>query len=120
MGGLDEVKEQMARQMVHLRHPNIYTTLGVKPPTGILLFGAPGSGKTLMAKSSVGQLGIKMINISTPGKLLQFLDFLTNFDFLTKFEFLAKNRIFEQNLFIFDKMCFFLTNLFFLQNLFCF
>ena len=68
VGGLDETKEQLVRQMIHLIHPNIYGTLGVKPPTGILLFGAPGSGKTLLAKASVGQLGLKLINVSTPGK----------------------------------------------------
>ena len=55
--------------MIHLINPNIYKMLGVKPPTGVLLFGAPGTGKTLLAKATVGQMGIKMINISTPGIL---------------------------------------------------
>ena len=67
MGGLDETKEQLVRQLFHLKNPEIYETIGVKPPTGILLHGPPGCGKTLLAKATVGQLGLKIIQVSTPG-----------------------------------------------------
>ena len=66
VGGLSDAKETILRQMMHLHEPRIYSTLGVSPPSGILVHGAPGAGKTLLCKSSAGEIGVKMICVSTP------------------------------------------------------
>jgi transitional endoplasmic reticulum ATPase len=56
--GYDDIggcRKQMAliREMIELplRHPQLFKTLGVKPPRGVLLYGPPGSGKTLIARA---------------------------------------------------------------------
>ena len=51
--------------MIHLTNSSIYDTIGIKPPNGILLHGPAGTGKTLLAKATCGQLGINMIEILT-------------------------------------------------------
>jgi hypothetical protein len=57
--GYDDIggcRRQMAqiREMIELplRHPTLFKTLGVKPPRGVLLYGPPGSGKTLIARGA--------------------------------------------------------------------
>jgi AAA family ATPase len=52
IGGMDEVKRSL-REVVELplNHPEIFESLGVKPPRGVLLYGPPGCSKTLMAKA---------------------------------------------------------------------
>lgn len=64
------VRKQLAqiRELVELplRHPQLFKTIGVKPPKGILLYGPPGSGKTLIAKAVANETGAFFFLINGP------------------------------------------------------
>jgi len=67
IGGLDHVKQQL-RESVEwpLKHPEVFEKMGIKPPKGILLFGPPGCGKTLLAKAVATESGANFIAIKGP------------------------------------------------------
>merc|ERR1712217_511044 len=64
------VKKQLAniRELVELplRHPQLFKSIGVKPPRGVLLFGPPGSGKTLIARAVANETGAFFFLINGP------------------------------------------------------
>ncbi|KAK2196859.1 bifunctional ATPase [Babesia duncani] len=71
--GYDDIggcRRQMAqiREMIELplRHPGLFKTLGVKPPRGVLLYGPPGSGKTLIARAVANETGAYFFLINGP------------------------------------------------------
>jgi transitional endoplasmic reticulum ATPase len=71
--GYDDVggcRKQLAqiREMIELplRHPTLFKTLGIKPPRGVLLYGPPGSGKTLIAKAIANETGAFFFLINGP------------------------------------------------------
>eukprot|EP00599_Poterioochromonas_sp_BG-1_P011251 CAMPEP_0173155602 /NCGR_PEP_ID=MMETSP1105-20130129/14202_1 /TAXON_ID=2985 /ORGANISM="Ochromonas sp., Strain BG-1" /LENGTH=406 /DNA_ID=CAMNT_0014072057 /DNA_START=142 /DNA_END=1359 /DNA_ORIENTATION=+ len=71
--GYDDIggcRRQMAqiREMIELplRHPTLFKTLGVKPPRGVLLYGPPGSGKTLIAKAVANETGAFLFLVNGP------------------------------------------------------
>merc|ERR1712091_180375 len=73
MGGYEDIggcKKAMAqiREMIELplRHPTLFKTIGVKPPKGILLYGPPGSGKTLIARAVANETGAFFFLINGP------------------------------------------------------
>lgn len=59
------------RELVELplRHPQLFKTIGVKPPKGILLYGPPGSGKTLIARAVANETGATFYIINGEGRL---------------------------------------------------
>jgi ribosome biogenesis ATPase len=59
---------QDVRELIEhpIRHPEIYLHLGGEASTGVLLHGAPGTGKTLLANAIAGELGVPFLSISAP------------------------------------------------------
>ncbi len=67
VGGLDDELEQV-REMVELpmRHPELFRTLGIEPPKGVLLHGPPGTGKTLIARAVANEVDAHFVTLSGP------------------------------------------------------
>lgn len=64
VAGIDEVKEELVEIVDFLKHPKRYMELGARIPKGVLLFGSPGTGKTLLAKAVAGEAGVPFFSIS--------------------------------------------------------
>ncbi|XP_078349901.1 nuclear valosin-containing protein-like [Oculina patagonica] len=64
IGGCDDTVEQVCKLLVHMKHPEVFRTLGVTPPRGFLLHGPPGCGKTLLAHAIAGELEMPFIKLA--------------------------------------------------------
>ena len=64
VAGLKEEKEQLAEIIEFLRDPEKFTKVGARIPKGVLLEGAPGTGKTLLARAVAGEAGVPFFSIS--------------------------------------------------------
>lgn len=73
IGGLEQELEQV-REMIELpmRHPELFSQLGIDPPKGVLLHGPPGTGKTLIAKAVANEIDAFFTNISGPEIMSKF------------------------------------------------
>ncbi len=67
IGGLDEVKQELKEAVEWpLKSPEIFQRLGIKPPKGILIYGPPGCGKTLLARGVATESEANFITIKGP------------------------------------------------------
>ncbi len=64
VAGIDEAKEELSEIVDFLRNPEKYARLGGKIPRGVLLSGAPGTGKTLLARAVAGEAGVPFFQMS--------------------------------------------------------
>ncbi|MBF0495826.1 MAG: ATP-dependent zinc metalloprotease FtsH [Deltaproteobacteria bacterium] len=64
VAGIEEAKEDLQEIIEFLRDPKKFTRLGGRIPKGVLLMGAPGTGKTLLARAIAGEAGVPFFSIS--------------------------------------------------------
>ena len=64
VAGLDEEKQEMIEIVQFLKEPKKFNEMGAKIPRGVLLYGKPGTGKTLIAKAIAGEANVPFISMS--------------------------------------------------------
>ncbi len=64
VAGVEEAVEELKEIVAFLRTPEKFTSLGGRPPKGVLLVGPPGTGKTLLARAVAGEAGVPFFSIS--------------------------------------------------------
>ncbi len=74
IGGLDDVKQEIQESIeLPLTEPEKFIKLGIKPPRGILLYGPPGCGKTLMVKAAANEANANFISVKGPEVLSKWM-----------------------------------------------
>jgi transitional endoplasmic reticulum ATPase len=74
IGGLDHIKEELKETIEWpLKFPNVFKKAKANPPKGILLYGLPGTGKTLLAKAIANESGLNFISVKGPSLISKYV-----------------------------------------------
>eukprot|EP00698_Gefionella_okellyi_P022598 TRINITY_DN7507_c0_g1_i2.p1 TRINITY_DN7507_c0_g1~~TRINITY_DN7507_c0_g1_i2.p1 ORF type:complete len:702 (-),score=86.25 TRINITY_DN7507_c0_g1_i2:804-2909(-) len=74
IGALHDVRLELSRAIVEpIKHPEKYAAMGLTSPVGVLLYGPPGCGKTLLAKAAANESGANFISIKGPELLNKYV-----------------------------------------------
>ena len=74
VGGLENIKEELKEAVEWpLKYSDIFKQANTNPPKGILLYGTPGTGKTLLAKAVASQTGVNFISVKGPSLISKFV-----------------------------------------------
>ena len=75
IGGLeDQIQEIKEAVELPLAHPELYEDIGIKPPKGVILYGEPGTGKTLLAKAVANQTSASFLRVVGSELIQKYLD----------------------------------------------
>lgn len=74
VGGLENIKKELKEAIEWpLKYSDIFKKVNTNPPKGILLYGVPGTGKTLLAKAAASQTGVNFISVKGPSLISKFI-----------------------------------------------
>jgi len=74
VGGLENIKEELKEAVEWpIKYSDIFKQANTNPPKGILLYGVPGTGKTLLAKAVASQTGVNFISVKGPSLISKFV-----------------------------------------------
>ncbi len=74
VGGLEEIKRELMEAIEWpLKYPQLFKKAYTQPPKGILLYGAPGTGKTLLAKAVANESGVNFISVKGPSLISKYV-----------------------------------------------